>query len=113
MHELGIAESIVNIVLKECSNNRIAKVTTVGVRIGILSGVNSSALEFSFEAITADTPLSGASLRIEEIPASGTCRSCKKSFEVQECIFICPNCSSGDIEIQKGQELDIIYLETE
>jgi hydrogenase nickel incorporation protein HypA/HybF len=113
MHELRIAESIVDITLREIERRNIAAVKSIGIRIGVISGVNPSALEFSFEAITTETPLAGAKLKIEEIPARGICRSCKRNFEVAEFIFVCPNCFSGDIELKQGEELDIVYLETE
>jgi len=113
MHELAIAESIVNIALREIEQKSITTVQSAGVRIGAISGVNPSALEFSFEAIIVNTPLSGAKLKVEEIPAGGICRACKTAFEVTEFIFVCPHCFSGDLEINQGQELDIAYLETE
>jgi hydrogenase nickel incorporation protein HypA/HybF len=113
MHELRIAESIVNIALREMERNKIAAVTAVGIRVGVISGVNPSALEFSFDAITTATPLAGAKLKIEEIPARGSCRACRKSFEIAEFIFVCPFCYSGDIELREGEELDVAYLEAE
>jgi len=113
MHELAIAESIVNISLREFKRSNLTSVKSIGIRIGVLSGVDPSALEFGFETIIMNTPLSGAKLKIEMVPVSAVCRSCGTPFETSEFIFICPNCSSGDIEVKRGQELDIIYLEAD
>ncbi len=113
MHELRIAESVMNIALKEMDNRNLAAITAIGLRVGALSGVNPDALEFGFQAITTDTKLSGTKLVIEEVPVKGTCRVCKRDFEVTEFVFVCPLCFSGDIEVTQGEELDIAYLETE
>jgi hydrogenase nickel incorporation protein HypA/HybF len=113
MHELRIAESILNIAQAEIVERHLSGLKKIGVRIGALSGVNADSLSFGFQAITAETPLAGVELVIEQIPARGKCKACQKDFEADEFIFICPNCFSGDIETSSGNELDIAYLETE
>ena len=111
MHELAIAESIVNSVLAEAAKRDNARVTSVAVRIGALNDIVPDALQFGFESIIIDTPLAGAVLKIESIPIKGQCRSCHKDFEVEEYVFVCPNCYAGDIEVTQGQELEIAYIE--
>jgi len=113
MHELRIAESIMHTALREMESRKLRVVKTIGLRIGALSGVNVSSLEFGFEALVPETPLAGAKLNIEEIPVRGNCRLCGKDFEVNEFVFVCPNCFSGDIEIKQGQELDLVYIEAD
>lgn len=113
MHELRVATEIIAIVEKEMSDRHLNKIEEVGIRLGALSGVDSESLSFGFEAATIDTPLAGTRLRIEYIPVQGNCRSCAKCFEVEEFIFICPYCASTDIEIARGEELDITYLMAE
>jgi hydrogenase nickel incorporation protein HypA/HybF len=111
MHELAIAESIVNTVLKEAEKRAFPKVISVAVRIGALTDIVPDALQFGFETIIIDTPLAGAALKIESIPIKGKCRACQNEFEVDEYIFVCPGCFSGDIEVTRGQELEIAYIE--
>lgn len=113
MHELRIAESIVDIALKEINRRQLIGVRAVGVRIGALSGVDPEALEFGFIAITADTSLAGVKLEIENISVRGTCRACGRDFEIAEFVFVCPHCYATDIETSSGNELDITYLETD
>ncbi len=113
MHELRIAESILNITLREIESRHLEAVKSVGVRIGALAGINSDSLQFGFEAITVDTPLAGVKLSIEEVPVKGKCNACQKDFEIMEFIFICPHCYSSDITLSQGQELDIAYIETD
>lgn len=113
MHELSIANTILNIILKEKSSKKLPMIKVIGLNIGSLSGILPDALEFSFDAIKLETALSDTVLKINEIPVSGTCNNCQKSFEVEEFIFACPNCFSSSFKMERGQELDIAYLEIE
>jgi hydrogenase nickel incorporation protein HypA/HybF len=110
MHELNVAMEIIDIVEKEAASKKIELVEEIGLKIGALTGVDPEALRFAFEASTADTPLAGVKILIENIPVRGTCRSCGKAIEVKEFVFICPHCGAGDLEINQGEELDIAYI---
>jgi hydrogenase nickel incorporation protein HypA/HybF len=110
MHELSVAMEIINIVEKEASTRNLERIEEIGLKIGALTGVDPEALRFAFEASTADTPLAGVRINIEDIPVRGVCRSCGKTIEVKEFVFICPHCGSGDLEINRGEELDIAYI---
>lgn len=111
MHELSIANSILNIVLNEKTTKNLSDIKAIGLRIGALSGILPDALEFSFDAIKKETPLENTVLEISEIPISGICKSCNQKFSVSDYIFECPKCNSSSIDVDKGQEMDIEYIE--
>ncbi len=113
MHELSIAQSIVETVLQEMERRNLKEVKAIGLRVGALSGVMAEALQFNYEVIVKETPLEHTRLEIEDVPVRARCRACGHRFEVREPFFLCPGCGSGDVEIQSGQELDIAYLEVE
>lgn len=113
MHELSIANSIVETVLQEIENKQLPPVQRIVVRVGVLSGVVPEALQFGFEAITRETPLENTRLVLEIIPIQGQCQACGRDFEVEELVFACPYCHSGKIKVINGEELDIAYLEVE
>jgi hydrogenase nickel incorporation protein HypA/HybF len=113
MHELSIATSIVETVLQEIARKRLPAVQTIAVRVGALSSVDPEALRFGFESIIVDTPLAKTKLEIEFVPVQGKCRACNSEFAVQDFVFICPRCDSGQIDMTRGDELDIAYLEVE
>lgn len=113
MHELAIANSIVKTVLDEAKRQNLGRVSSVGLRIGLLSDVVPEALEFGFSAITKGTPLEGARLKIENVPVQAECTDCAARFGVKELVFQCPECQSGNIELKQGQELEIVYIEVE
>jgi hydrogenase nickel incorporation protein HypA/HybF len=113
MHELSIANSILNIVLNEKMTNNLPEVKAIGLRIGVLSGILPDALEFSFDAIKKETLLENTILEISEIPVTGICNSCHENFVVTDLVFSCPKCNSTSIEVDTGQEMDIEYLDIE
>ena len=113
MHELAIAESIVDIVIKAKVDQHLDGIRAVGVRIGALTDVVPEALEFGFEAIIKDTDLEGCDLKIERIPPRGDCLTCERQIEVEDFIFICPHCGSRDLNITQGQELEIAFIEVD
>ncbi len=65
MHELSIAQNIVDIVQQHLPETRGGEVQSVKVRVGRLSGVIPESLEFCFSVIVGDTVLRGAELAIE------------------------------------------------
>lgn len=70
MHELGIAQSLVDLVTREVAGRPGARVTAVKVKIGELSGVEPEALRFAFDALKAGTACAGAALVVEPVGAA-------------------------------------------
>jgi hydrogenase nickel incorporation protein HypA/HybF len=71
MHEMGIAESVLEIVRQYVPEPNGQLVRRVSVRVGEFAGVQVDSLRFCFEAIVAGTPYQAASLAIEQVPAVG------------------------------------------
>ena len=113
MHELSIAQSIVETVLREMEQRNLNEVRAIGLRIGALSGVMVEALQFSYDVIVKETPLERTRLEIEQVPVRARCNACGNEFQVDEPFFLCPACNSGDVDVLSGQELDIAYLEVD
>ncbi|MFQ6008841.1 MAG: hydrogenase maturation nickel metallochaperone HypA [Candidatus Zixiibacteriota bacterium] len=113
MHELVLAQSIVETVLDEMKKRGLSHVNVVGIRVGALSGVEPEALEFCFDALSKDTPLAGACLAIENVPITVTCRACGKHLQIEKYLFICPYCNCSDVELDSITELVIAFLQIE
>jgi hydrogenase nickel incorporation protein HypA/HybF len=113
MHELQAARQIIEIVRKEMGRKNLIRITSVGVRVGALSGFNPEALSFGFEAAVMDTPLSGARLNIEYIPIKAYCRDCHKNFKLDQMIITCPACGSTNLSFSESDALEIDYIEGE
>ncbi len=113
MHELGIAQSILERVKQESALHDGARITKVAVRVGELSGVNPDALSFGFEALSKDTPLEGVPLEIDFRPRTLGCGDCGYEFETDAILAECPQCGSRRIACLAGDELDIAFIELE
>ncbi len=111
MHELSIAQSILEVVCEAVPPGQARDVRIVRVRVGRLSGVMADSLEFCFGAIIADTPLSGAALMIEPVPAVSDCRSCSHRFTISDLTFLCPSCGGTNIAVVSGTELQVTEIE--
>ncbi|HUV13189.1 MAG TPA: hydrogenase maturation nickel metallochaperone HypA, partial [Acidobacteriota bacterium] len=79
--------------------------------VGVLSGVFPDALLFSYEALSLDSELAGVPLKIENVPARGTCRSCRVFVTLSAPPFLCQECGVGIVDLESGQELEIAYIE--
>ena len=110
MHELAIAEGVVEVALRHARGRPVA---AVELKVGHLRQVVPSALEFAFELVAEGTPLEGAELRMDEVPAAGRCRSCGLDTPLPELPLCCRRCGSGDVEVTRGEELLVEALELE
>ena len=113
MHELGIANSVLEAVKKECILHNGARPCKVGVRIGELAAIDQESLRFCFEAITRDTEYQSLQLEIELCPRRHRCKGCHREFIVQDYSFRCPHCASLETDFLSGDELELAYLEVE
>ncbi|MDQ6612858.1 MAG: hydrogenase maturation nickel metallochaperone HypA [Gemmatimonadota bacterium] len=114
MHELSIGMSLVEGACEQAALLHGVRVAAVHVRIGPLSGVVARALEFSFEVASADTPIAGARLIIEETPLVVYCPQCTENRVIATPQHLrCPVCGTSTPEIVGGQELELFALEVE
>ncbi len=86
MHELSIAEAVVDMVLERTGGR---SVRCVRIKVGRLAGVVTESLEFCFELATAGTRLEGATLEIDQPAGAAQCRSCGQDFEQRDLILLC------------------------
>ena len=111
MHELSVAQNIMEIVQSNLPVDNTSRVNSVKIRVGRVSGVVPESLSFCFTAITQDTPLAGASLDIENIPFMVRCRTCNVSFESEMGIVLCPKCGGIETEVLSGFDLQVVAIE--
>jgi hydrogenase nickel incorporation protein HypA/HybF len=110
MHELSIAESVVGIASRHADGRRVAVVV---LKVGHLRQVVPTALEFAFDLVADGTPVEGAELRIEQVPAAGVCRACGAESVMHAFPLSCSRCGGLDLEVTAGEELLVEELELE
>ncbi len=107
MHELALTESLVDRVVDRTAGRRVS---TVHVRVGLLSGVVPEAMEFCFDVATAGGPLDGATLVVERVPGRIACRTCGAESPAEDLVLVC-GCGSADVEVVAGRELTLSRVE--
>jgi hydrogenase nickel incorporation protein HypA/HybF len=110
MHELSIAQAIVDVAARHAGDARVERVY---VRVGHLRQVVPSALEFSFELCAHGTPIEGAVLELEEVAVGVMCRGCGARSEPGGFPLACGSCGGLDVELVQGEELQVESLELE
>lgn len=110
MHELSIAQAIVDVATANAGDSRV---THVHVKVGRLRQVVPAALGFSFELCTHGTAVEGAALELEEVPIGVTCRSCGAGSQPATFPLACGTCGGLSVEVVQGEELVVESLELE
>ncbi len=113
MHEIGIAQSVLEAVEAEARRYPGARLLKVGLRVGELSGVDPDALAFCFEALTRGTEWERLALEIEACPRRHRCPACGAAFPVVDYDVVCPACANPQTECIGGDELELAYVQME
>jgi hydrogenase nickel incorporation protein HypA/HybF len=114
MHEMSLAMEILKIVQDSIPADLVdARVQRVNLRVGRMSAVVPDSLRFCFTVVSDKTNVAGAELAIEEVAVEVRCGACGHQWLIDAPVFVCPQCSSGQVEMLSGRELDIVSIEIE
>ncbi len=114
MHELSIANSIVESVTESAAAYPGARVKEVRLRVGALASVIEDSLRFCWELTVEGTPLVDSRLVIQTLPVIVHCAACDKDSQlggVQS--FRCMHCGEIAADLRQGRELEIESIELE
>lgn len=111
MHEMSLAEGVLQLIEDAAREQEFAKVTRVWLEIGQLSGVEAEAMKFCFDAVTRDSIADGAGLEIIALPGTGWCMQCSLTVPMTEVFGECPQCGSYQIQVTGGTEMRVKELE--
>lgn len=107
MHELSIAQNIVEIVVDYVAKTKSKQVKEVCIDVGAVSGVVPETLEFAWEESIRNTIVQGATLKINYIEAKALCAKCQKEFILRDIYTLCPFCNNIEFDIIIGKELSV------
>ncbi|MFC1729645.1 hydrogenase maturation nickel metallochaperone HypA [candidate division KSB1 bacterium] len=104
MHEFSIATDLIDLVISSMTEYPGAKVKSITVSVGILSGVDPEALQFCFPEAAKGTHADGAELILEMVPLIVDCPDCATRHDGGRSLK-CPKCGSGDVTVCYGKDL--------
>ena len=113
MHEMSLAEGVLQLIEDSARQQNFSSVSTVWLEIGELSGVEVEAMKFCFDAVTRDSVAQGARLEIITLPGTGWCMACALSVPMSEVFGECPHCGGHQMQVTGGTEMRLKELEEE
>ena len=107
MHEMGLAESMLEIVESTARKAGAGRVTNVRLEIGTLSQVAPEALRFCFDVVTRGSLAEGATLDIDTVPGEAWCMPCGETVPLHQVGDPCPHCGSFHLAVTRGEDMRV------
>ena len=111
MHEMGIVQSIIDIVEQEMERHGVDKLKKIHLSVGKMTAIVPEQMTFCFGVLTEDGKLAGAELEIRIVPITYHCRDCSAEFVSKGISERCARCGGENIEMISGRELKIESIE--
>ena len=114
MHEVSLVRNIFRTLETEFSEAERRHITTINLKIGLLSNVEPVLLQNAFEAViaTENPEYQRTKLNTEIIPIEIYCAECNQRTRVENYRFVC-HCGKPNNNIVQGMELLISGVEFE
>jgi len=111
MHELSVAENVIETVKLNVPPEEMGNVLEIRMKVGEFSNVVAESLIFAFESLKDEYNLKTAHLKIEPVKFEIECRQCNavtsNKYGVRECAI----CGSVDTKVLSGEELLVSEIE--
>ncbi|NJL25976.1 MAG: hydrogenase maturation nickel metallochaperone HypA [Calothrix sp. SM1_5_4] len=112
MHEVSLVASLVDRITEVAAREGFSRVIKIRLRVGALSGVEPLALEFCFSEVVKGSVLEGANLEIERVAPELICARCGFVSTPEDAADLyCAHCRSGEIEVRRGREFNVVDLD--
>lgn len=111
MHERSLIRMLLDQVRVICREREIERIESIRIGVGDFSGVEADLLRSAFDELVFEVFDNPVQLEVKRIPLRASCRDCGDTFVVSEFKFVCPRCSSPQVRIVSGEELQLISLE--
>ena len=111
MHELSMAQGIINAVLETAEKNNATEVNKIYIEVGRLAMLNPEQLRFLLDVLVENTIAENAKIDISEIPVTISCPECVyegianlDDSDHYAPIIECPKCENLRISILDGKD---------
>jgi len=113
MHEMSLAESMLQIIEDAARKQGFTRVKTVWLEIGQLACVEKESLRFSFDVVMRGSIAQQARLKIVETAGQGWCEICASEVPIAALYEACPKCGSYQVRVTGGDAMRVKELEVE
>lgn len=116
MHELGIATSLIDSVIKVAKDNKVLKIKKINIIYGASSAIIEEALIAAFESLKELDEYSiclDAHICLHIKKSTSICLDCANKFKHETVIAICPYCNSINTQVIDGKDVYIEDIEVE
>jgi hydrogenase nickel incorporation protein HypA/HybF len=111
MHEMALAEGMLQLVEDGARRNAAQAVKAVWLDIGALAQVEVGALRFCFDAVSRGTLAEGARLEIVATPGMAWCMPCGERVAIERRGDACPRCGSYQLQVVEGEDMRVREIE--
>ena len=111
MHELSICQQMMIQVNEIALQNQASAIESITLKIGPLSGVESSLLKQAFPFAAAQTIAENAELIIEELPVVIQCNQCGSKTNTMPNKLVCSQCGDYHTQLLSGDEMLLANVE--
>jgi hydrogenase nickel incorporation protein HypA/HybF len=111
MHELSLAENLIEILEDEARRQGFRQVRRLWLDVGVLSAVEPAALLFAFDVAARGSCAEGAEVRLNPLPGEAWCPACRQVIEISTYHDPCPLCLGHGLKVTGGSQFQIKELE--
>ncbi len=113
MHELPVAESILEIATRHAARAGAGRITGLNLVIGQLSSIIDDSIQFYWDIISKGTIAEGAELHFRRVPTEMLCLDCGRRYYPSPDELACPDCGSIRVKVISGEEFYLEAIEVE
>jgi hydrogenase nickel incorporation protein HypA/HybF len=115
MHELSIAQSILEIALTNARAEGATRILNIRVVVGALTTYVNESLQLCWDFVTEGTLAAGSSIELIRTPGLVQCLNCFTRFSTMDTDFRCPQCGGLWRHALAGEEcyVDAIDIDEE
>ncbi len=105
MHEISLVRNILSTLESEFSEQQLAHLESIDLKIGLLSNVEPVLIQNAFEAvIIAEQKYLGVRLNVELVPIEIHCTECNENSTIGNYKFVCSICGTPNNNLISGTE---------
>ncbi|PLX99146.1 MAG: hydrogenase maturation nickel metallochaperone HypA [Desulfuromonas sp.] len=112
MHEFSVVSALLDLVTEDARKHKATGVTTITVKVGVMSGIEPELFEEAFHVCKRGTVAETAALELIRQPIEISC-PCGYQGGIEGFSFRCPKCGETTIRVSDGEDMILQRLELE